>query len=259
MRIISEFHDYYDSALSYGSDPDLLYIRKKELFEFKLEREEKKYLPNNMDECIKPIIKLVTKLPHTLNLRKRQNCELHTAIIGICGRLYPMIMFNDSTNKNFVFYNTDNIVRELSNPDNFHFKLDCIKKEDIQEALDKKSDSTYSWLSHDLTHDGWNKITSQFIDKTYDSVFIGLKVPVFKLELFFNDRNFKLTLNNCLKDDQFQKLKTPVECFQEISMYLGNQLAVQADPNTKISDDVLRDKKGFDKWSFRNKGKEKTI
>ena len=30
MRIISKFHDYYDSALSYGADDTLVYLRHTE-------------------------------------------------------------------------------------------------------------------------------------------------------------------------------------------------------------------------------------
>lgn len=59
-----------------------------------------------------------------------------------------------------------------------------------------------------------------------------------------------------LKADEFQKIKGPAETFQQISTYLGNQLARQPDPSSTISDEILRDEKGFDKWSFRRHKEE---
>lgn len=34
MRIASDYHDYYDTALSYGADPNLFYRRKAVEIEF---------------------------------------------------------------------------------------------------------------------------------------------------------------------------------------------------------------------------------
>lgn len=39
-------------------------------------------------------------------------------------------------------------------------------------------------------------------------------------------------------------------------MYLGNQLARQNDPPAEISDEIMRDEKGFDEWSFRRHKEE---
>jgi hypothetical protein len=104
---------------------------------------------------------------------------------------------------------------------------------------------------------------AEFSGKRFDEVFIEIDAPTFKVEYVAANKRgssssnkIRCTLNPCLRADSFQKIKTPVEAFQEISMYLGNQLVHQMDPVSACADEILRDKKGFDKWSFRRHKEE---
>jgi hypothetical protein len=63
-------------------------------------------------------------------------------------------------------------------------------------------------------------------------------------------------LNPQLRLERFQEVKGPSEAFQEISMYMGNQLAHENEPPATISDEIMRDEKGFDEWSFRRHKEE---
>ena len=80
MRIVSDFKDYYDSALSFGFDPDVRYLRKKEVFEFFASSDEKKRnMPGDLDEALRIPLEFVRRLPC---------CFKHTA--GYQTQILPM-------------------------------------------------------------------------------------------------------------------------------------------------------------------------
>ncbi len=117
------------------------------------------------------------------------------------------------------------------------------------------------WWSDPLTHGTWDTAAANVLNKRFDDIFIELAIPAFKVEYIALNRlksvdKIRCTLNPFLKPDGFQRIKGPAEAFQEISIYLGNQLAHQPDPIANISDEVLRDEKGFDEWSFRRHQEE---
>jgi hypothetical protein len=79
-----------------------------------------------------------------------------------------------------------------------------------------------------------------------------LNCPVFMLRPFWKD--IEVTLNpNLRKETDFAKIMPPPIIFQEIEMYLGNQMVVTMDPNDITMSDVDKvTAHGFDaKWSFR--------
>ena len=61
-----------------------------------------------------------------------------------------------------------------------------------------------------------------------------------------------LVKNPTLMDYQFYKVFDPYSAYQEISMFLGNQLCNTKEAEVPVGDDiVLAESKGYDKWSFR--------
>lgn len=88
-------------------------------------------------------------------------------------------------------------------------------------------------------------------------VLIGERVPVALLILqhsvsYARTSWIAIATNPRLADLGFQRVMDPFTCFQEIEMFLGNQLA-QTDlaPHRVGSDDVIARQKGFDEQSFR--------
>lgn len=47
----------------------------------------------------------------------------------------------------------------------------------------------------------------------------------------------------------------PHQAYSEIDMFLGSDLATQRDPIPERTQDLIRDKHGFDKWSFKTRPK----
>lgn len=242
MRIISEFRDFYDSALCYGIDPLLIYIRDNKEYSFEFAKEEKKYLPGDMDRVLAPITRILSEMPEDITIYSknygRRAIRITPKIVGFCGVLYPAMDI-----EGFTFYTPQQVVAMLP--------LEVLKqvymsREKLNELVERKDMA--SW-SRELTAASWKKTVKDIEGRKFDDVFVGLGVPIFRYEKIY--RRYRITVNQCLKSDGFQRIKTPVECFQEISMYIGNQLVHQKDPSTLIPNDVLRDEKGFDKWSFR--------
>ena len=264
MRIISDFKDYYDSALSFGSDPNLIYMRKEEVLEFEARwTDGKLHMPRGLDQALRVPLEFVRQLPHAF--RKRERCTyryleipITTKVIGFCGHLYAAIEIDGI--RSFV---PDQVVSQLSDEFLQPFGTD---QKDLERLFQYKPSASElhwyrSWGKKPLTSDFWEASVADFADKRYDDVFIETGVPVFKLEYIARNKpaivnTVRCTLNPHLKTESFQKVRPPAEAFQEISMYLGNQLARQMDPVSQCPDDIMRDEKGFDEWSFRRHKEE---
>lgn len=252
MRIISQFHDYYDTVMTHGINHDLLYIRKKTT------SNDKDYPYKEINKIIEPIVNIKRHLPKDITVRKEfspnsnvSRIKLNSGIIGFCGKLYFIITIPCISNyrngicintKDMIFYNSKSISKQL--PDEY-LKKEQLTREQIENCLLDKY-KTYNKWSYDLTHKIWNDLIDEYRNKKFDDIFIKLKSPIF---LLYND---EFVINPCLRDLSFQKIKTPPECFQEISMYLGNQLIENKEPTPmNVSDEDMIYKKGYDKWSFR--------
>ena len=86
--------------------------------------------------------------------------------------------------------------------------------------------------------------------------FIKLSTPVFLLEKDRPYQRVQLVKNPILKDYDFASVVGPYEAYQEISVFLGNELSSQMDPNLDRTDKDIRDSKGFDDWSFKRHKEE---
>jgi len=266
MRIISDFKDYYDSVQGYGMDPALVYVRKQEQFSVEIRpyEDRKAWMPPGMEEAIQVPFEILTKLPTPLVewdgkwRTTRVDIDVTVKLIGFCGRLFPMIEVDGKT-----FHSTEKMEAGLSVA---FLKEHQINRKRLSALLDKeyksyRSYGRWSLPRHSLTHANWQFAISDLADKRFDSVFVELGVPVFKLEytprVGHKDPSvFRCTLNPFLKPEQFQRIIGPAEAFQEIALYMGNQLATQPDPTSNITDEILRDEKGFNEWSFRRHKEE---
>ena len=84
------------------------------------------------------------------------------------------------------------------------------------------------------------------------NLFIEYQTPIFHIGKPYIDQGTILTLNPCLKDYAFYKVMDTTQAFQEIEMFLGNALVSDTKVIVPVGDDnVIRDSKGFDKWTFR--------
>ena len=168
MRIISEFHDYYDTALSYGIDPNLVYLRKQEklYYGFKITDKVKQF-PGNLDNVLKPALDILLKMPEYIKeINSRRNAPqlyLTSKIIGFCGKLYPVIDLN-----NITYYSPQMLVSLIPSDILSRLKIDKNIMSDWITKTDKWNHSKR------LTFDKWNNIVEELGGKRYDDIFLSL-------------------------------------------------------------------------------------
>ena len=87
------------------------------------------------------------------------------------------------------------------------------------------------------------------------------KTPIFHLyrqehNVRYKQCEHRIVIATRLSDFKFQRVFDPYTAYQELVMWLGNQATNEYPPQIR-DDKVLRDAKGFDDWSFKNKWSEK--
>lgn len=239
MRIISNFKDYYDSAQGYGIDPKLVYIRKQE--DFCLEARELWSWSTGYGER-KSEYNEKAKIFSYLNAEQILHCDsLGAGIIAFCGKLYPFWYNEEAT-----FYNIDEIVKYLKGRMG-KFTFYHHDKYIIESLL---SNEKRTGIFRRLNRYTWKKLQEEYNFSVPDSFHLYFKSPIVAVE------QRRILVNPRLKDYGFARIVDPYTAFQEISMFLGNNMATQMDPEVHISDKIRAESKGFDDWSFRRHKEE---
>jgi hypothetical protein len=245
MKIISKYKDYYDGAHGWVSKQPI-YIRKRQEYYFN-------ELDNKTKNILKPILQLRNNMPRIDYFRMIHN------VVVFCGKAYPHYSTCQSDQDRQTFYTTRDIERYCNN---------LIKKKydtnitDARETLNQLNGleryCTYRniFIRDKLTHKSWEGFKKNNNLNISVEIHKQIKSPIFLI--YSNVNNFydvKLIINPMLKNYNFMTQMSPFEAYQELEMYLGNQMVQQMDHNIKRSDELIRDSKGFDKWSFRKKKK----
>lgn len=203
--------------------------------------------------------------------------ELSTGILGFCGKIYPYIKCVKSTPEtgktiDYIHtleeYNTLRSELTLGNYksnrywnttifDNFTLK-DFTK----DPAKDFFEGNFKPFIEHTLsrTHSGRNGRVFDF--SNLKDLFIEHKVPYYIIKYTRNPNSatgHSLILNPCLSDYKVYRMFDAYTAYQEIDMFLNNEIVRPDDPYIEpIPDKIKAESHGFDKFSFRrSKGKKK--
>ena len=222
MKLHSDFHDYYDTAVGYGIDEKVHYNRFRRTVEKNL----------------------------VLDLDAPRVRHGNTFLLGFCGEIYPFIQIiergEDRKPKHFYYLysyeeyfdralQTESVIEHIIF--NLHWSRQRESEKEIKKGLTKL-------LSKE-------RVKSFFTDwrKRDDTLFLEHRVPVWLLDLDIFDR--QITLNPKLSELDFERLKDAHAAFQEISTYLANILVEQKE-TAPIEDRYRIEQHGFDsKTSFR--------
>lgn len=254
MRIISKFHDYYDSALSYGADDTLVYLRHTE--EISAKNVEDKRIVAALDE----LGRLKIRTPSNIKKGKHYvNIGINVKALYLCGKRYPIFEVGHSISNYPINMYRDEIDR-FSKTEHFSNISDVIKRCTDLTGIDfstYKGDSEYLWdYRNGRMHRTRIKnsildtvVTAFNNDKCIDEneLLQQYNVPAILMDRATNS----IILNPCLNDLGFQKTVDPWTLFQEMSMYVGGVLKRQDAMLCEISDKDRIAQHGFDKWSFR--------
>jgi hypothetical protein len=247
MRIISDFHDYYDIGVSYGVDPKCVYARdSKEFFFRSLTADNPRFIQLAMSD--ENLNKLVSREFHATgwtwtNRRSYRSENYDVRLILFCGVLHLAVGFRGE-----YYYDIDSLgaavaacgdtaVKEYfyTNPKNRFYGNE---ERDIRRAFEKVD-------SINLRRD--------FLDE----VLIAADAPVVE---FHNSgghgSGVTVTVNPELKSLGFPRVMDTFSAFQTLSQYLTNVLGIKPNPTLEVDDSVRIAKHGFDAKSFRKEKKE---
>jgi len=244
MRIISKFRDYYDTAMGYGIDKTIIYVRN-----------EKEWEPKDTGDKI-VLTDLIGKLEQIMPHGRFPGFDFHlyNILLGFCGKLYPLYIIEEEpiticpTIKGVV----DSILLRLkSKKDKANF---------IERFINSKRD-VFNIYRPDPIQNNLRKFENKVENTNAIPAFFLLKSPIFywsnynTIDIAGNVVKKAKTIytNVCLKELNFQKIMNPYVALQELSMFIGGVLGNIEQPPQITDDKVLRDSKGFDNMSFKQK------
>ena len=252
MRIISKFQDYYDGIQAHGIDKSLVYIRKPidheydAMFSIYTKKQNPKIELNALEEAgweyySTPRTKYFTE--------KDVTWKLSYGILGFCGKWYVYAKavknYQEYKPETKFFYTAEEVRRWVTTT-NFKELNDYFYKGKYKDG--------FIWREKEAMDKNLNNVF-QPSNSLSDELFITHKTPVITFRTIEGDGPYDnrtvVRMNGCLKDYGFAKCKDPFTCYQEISMYVGGVLSVGEPSTVEISDEDMRDKKGFNDWSFK--------
>lgn len=231
MRIIGG-HDYYDSALAYGRDDDILFVRDNRQF---MHKDTPLEWP--VEEIFSYNGRYADRYCHVVNKTNRYTRAL---VLYICGvRYFGVEVYESFGSFREIFWTYDKLVDYATK-----HKLKIVDR------------SKWSWRPQPSIEDLFNlKTTKEQLDWLIENR-VALAVGGYENNEFRDPKDRMVWYCNdakthSLRSLQFQKVMDPFTLFQELSMFVGN-LPKDGPPMVQITDpDIKIAKHGFDKWSFR--------
>lgn len=222
MRVIGG-HDYYDSALAYGRDDDILFVRNN--LEFKA-------TDTPLEWPRESVFALKYNNMHQVGNSLRTN---RCIIAYVCGVRYFGVDIYDNVDFKEVIWSYDKLTQYA---DKHRLKIYSNK---------------FWWRDSISVEDSFNVKTTKEQLEWLISNRVAIAVGCWNVNAPQSDKIWYC--NNAkdyaLRKFQFQKLMDPYTLFQELSMFVGN-LPKDGPPMVTITDpDIKIAKHGFDKWSFR--------
>lgn len=237
MKIISSFSDYYDGVSnSIGVDADdLTYVRRS----------------LNI-ECGKLSVREVFDYQNSIPCSESGYGHLVSPIaIFFCGKAYSVLQYDGS-----IFTSYDSLYlhvkdRAFKNNSNATGLLEMFDEADRTIAIKgEKFYSNFFTYFKRLSSSSWEKVRQ---GKDIDHrIFREVKAPVFMITKRYFSREMSLITNPRLEHYRFGHFVDAFQAYQEIDMFLGNNMVEPIDNSINRTDELIRDSKGFDKNSFKN-------
>lgn len=245
MIINSNFHDYYDVVMKHMSDKDIVYNRINKGSERCYSKKEPIMYGTyvSFPEKIKfPILDR-----HTI-----YHPNFFHFLIGFCGNIYPLVL----------------VKKTILGPDVYVYDINTLEEAiNIKENSPKFIKDFYKSprFIYNLKYTDYQFYRDVFFNpKTFDPLtkyFQIYNTPIFVLESFQRDTQHyqiirnkikcKISLHRRLDDFIFYTVKDTFSAYQEISMYISGVLGNIESSQENIPDDIMRDMKGFNDWSFK--------
>lgn len=228
MRIVGG-HDYYDSALAYGSDPSVVFVRDKNA-----KTELLKEPPHSLFQW--DLYKTPDRKYAYGKAYDRYDLRLVPLIVYVAGVKWTgaklVYRLSNGGEKEYYFWDYAALLAFL--------QTNSIFLQETSYAAEKLPKNHFE--ENGSTKDQELCIKNRIVIATY-------------IDSIFNAKPFWRINGYNLKNFEFYRCMDPFRCYQEISMYVGGVLPKPGNPMVQITDQKMKAKKhGFDKWSFRKQG-----
>jgi len=222
MRIISDFKDYYDCGMQYGTDPQLPYRRFREI------------------------------VPVSVEIRKRTThpCDLTYVYVGFAGKVWTCIPTSSTSMVRLTAKRLATVLQGHSHT--FGYDLDSLDDSFYQDYFEKYYRKKFRQDIHAYHIKQYKEAVTEAFG--FDNE-MHLLIELFekhKTAIFVYIRGDEnIIINERLNLLDFQKVMPPMEAYQELAMYVGSYLTKPTIEEPPISDRIKAEIKGFDKFSFR--------
>lgn len=241
MKIYSKFKDYYDIALQYGEQSDVVFERKMEHVAVK-KTSDKKLTP--LEAVANEVFqKLKNAAPYNFYIDKK--FIFSPMMVVFCGKLYPGVHVRNHTQNtptpidDGCFFDYQSLQSHLE-------KFGCDTSEIKEEG--------FRWYGKQFKEKNKNPIET-FFNKSGDDIFssqlIEHKIVTAVVTYSYNSQGEHFTINLPLNEVQFFRKFDAWQAYQELSMYIGGVIAPESKPMTVIADKYKVIEHGFDNMSFR--------
>jgi hypothetical protein len=231
MRIISDFHDYYDIGLQYGIDPKCIYNRKTENIE----------LPD-----IFPSLLHGGPRNGYCFYKNGKATYYEKIIISFCAEIYTYLYRIDYTtlNHDYIYFPTF---------ESFKNDFDSNKLENTKHYWTTGSvDKVERFYNRQLKQHKYSYETRTIPTKErLIELHRELKTPIIDIA---NSRK-----DPVLKNIRFASLVDPYTAFQELSMFITNTLGIGEPETIEIEDKYKIVKFGYNDKSFKHPNKLKDL
>ena len=247
MKIYSKFQDYYDSAMAYGVDDHVKWVRNTNEIELDCPHEGYEYRKAHDSAETFPFFN--TEMFRQRPRGRFKGVECDWLFIGFCGKIYAPLRFHWYSHHRDVPY--DNIHYAYSVEEIEKVLYQAEPSGDLVKQFRSKATDNYNWASGrpNMNARDVKSYFEQFQGKEDLSLFTELNTPIFVIE--YGHRETHINTAPQLKQYDFARIMDPYTAYQEIEMFLGGVLGSGNPDVVEIADKYVAAGKGFDKWSFR--------
>lgn len=218
MRLISKFHDYYDTAIGYGIDPNVVFDRKT----VKHKNLSRQRVQNGQTAELEKLDTLLTGIPKPFGFSSgKVEKYVYPFSVYFCGKRYNGMVTKDK------------YIRYL-HEENDHYTYN--KKEMLSICVKTNSFRQGEFIEF---------VNQKQVDTT--DLHFSFDAPI-----MYADSN-NVTINPVLQDIEFFKVIDPYTAFQELSMYISGVMGGQSPSLVQLTDKDLVAKHGFHDMSFRKR------
>jgi hypothetical protein len=251
MRIRSPFKDYYDSAMTSGTDPSRVFVREPVSRKLQLARDGSGVFDRYSQ---------LTGVTGAYDL-KRQRVETGVCAVVFCGRVYKALRvrrlpgaatsrraYADATSQPHQGEIDERVFYECA-------EAQAYLKDLLGEARMNRKRDAFLEYDNPFAKGTLNEGLKRFFERQGSEELmpwsIENRTAIAVLHVGGRFYESLLEVNPALKGIQFYRLFGPAQAFQELDMFWGGILAPESRPMVSIGDKDRIVQHGFDERSFR--------